>query len=132
VQFHDIVSNNVHSIGAKYGVNPETTRAMFQDFLATLHEVLYKGCPTQGLMGVYFGLGDEAAFHFGGIVAECYDPQNTDSDSSDDYSLWIETMARLDGRMSRFRGVLDRWAEEKAYEEEQQQLDREHTDRKAE
>jgi hypothetical protein len=124
-----LVENAVRRSSFIHQVDDARVRLIIEDFLKSLHQTAFKGSATQALHGVYIGLGDEAAWHFFGLIHSCLEGGDPDT-TRDSIALWNETAKRLDGRMARFSGILDQWTEEKEYEEEQKRLDLEDTNGK--
>jgi len=82
-------------------------RASFRDLLRALHEALIKSWSAEekGIIAqTYWALGDEAAFHLGGILAHFGNVE-----------VGVE-LEYLDSRMKRFRKILDQWELERDME----------------
>lgn len=126
---HAILTDTVEQLSAKHNLPRQATTAILEDFLKAAHETTYKGSTTEALLGIYFSLGAEAAWHFWGMLH--YHLEGEGDGLSDARGMWYETAVRLDGRMSRFSGILDRWSQEKTYAVEQAELDRKDEERKA-
>lgn len=118
-----IVIGAVKNLSDKYRLPPATVRALLEEFVKAVHEASFKGTMTDALMGVYFSLGPEVAWHFWGLICRSLESDGSKF-LSDKQSMWYETAVRLDSQMKRFAPILDQWSQEKAHEMEQAELDK--------
>lgn len=101
-------------------IDPLLIRAVTTDFLRELHERIYKDRGYGlALPEIMFQCGEEALYHFGGILIE-----SAGDDAGDFSGMVNESIARLGYRLSRFRTVVDQWKMEKQWDEEDQLADR--------
>jgi len=100
-------------------VDPLLIRAVITDFLRELHERIYKdGGYGLVLSDIRFQCGEEALYHFGGILLE-----SAGDDAVDFSSMVNESLARCGYRLSRFLTVIDKWKMEKQWDEEDRLAD---------
>jgi len=109
----------VDRVSSERNVDPRLTRAVITDFIRELHERIYKdGGYGHALPEILFQCGDEALYHFGGILIE------SAGDAGGDFGMMVnESIARLGYRLSRFRTVVDKWKMEKEWDEEDRLAD---------
>lgn len=111
-----IITDKVAALEAKYNLPDGSLRWLLGEFLEIIHETTFKGSTTDALIGLDDSLGPEAAWHFFGIIYESLRENGTEH-ISDNRSLWIETIRRLDSdnEMKDYgAGILDRWSTEMA------------------
>jgi hypothetical protein len=107
----------VELICRERGIPYDVGRAAFADFIKALHEIDFKAQDTEkGDLGevclidqVYWVIGDEAAYHLGGILA---------NHGNEEVTTMLEY---LDWRLKRFRTTVERWEMELKNEIEQSQ-----------
>lgn len=110
---HAIIEERVLKLADEHQVPLGTVTSILAGFVKALHEVSHKSGSTEALLGVYFTLGDEAAWHFFGTVHCAY--KGADNEAlRDAQDMWNETAQRLDHRMARFTPILNQWEEERA------------------
>ncbi|MCZ2153559.1 MAG: hypothetical protein LC114_06605 [Bryobacterales bacterium] len=90
-------------IAKERNVQPELVRAIATDVLRALDEVSFKQGLTPAIVECYWEVGNEAAYHLGGLLAESAELEPGEVS---------ENFARLDPSLSRFRTVRDRWTQE--------------------
>jgi len=109
----------VDRVSRERNLDPMLIRAVVTDFMRELHERIYKdGGYGHALPEILFQCGDEALYHFGGILIESAGEGCTDFGG-----MVNESIARLGDRLSRFRTIVDRWKMEKDWEEEDRLAD---------
>jgi hypothetical protein len=98
-------------------VDPLLIRAVITDFLRELHERIYKdGGYGNVLPGMLFQCGEEACYHFAGVLIA-----SAGENAGDFAGMVSESMARLGYRPGRFLTVIDKWRMEKQWDEEDRQ-----------
>jgi hypothetical protein len=123
------IEDAIQQMSSEYQIPDATLRAVVARFVAAVHESEFKQQEIGILQQIYFSLGSEAAWHFLGWAMQILDKEQSKY-VADLQDSWTETAMRLDGRMKRFRHVLERWKEERDYDDEQRRLDREDEQRK--
>ena len=103
-----LLSNSVKVLAKKHELSEEAVRPLLADFIAILHEAAFKGSWSDTLPGVYFALGDEAAWHWLGAVLSTLGKRDRDT-VADLKSIFIETAQRLDPEMARHSVLLKNW-----------------------
>jgi hypothetical protein len=93
----------VERVSKERNCSPELVRTIVTDCLAALHESAVKQGIGEALVGAWFELGDLAAYHFGGVLAEAGKHESGEL---------LETYKRLDPSMERFRTIVDQWEHE--------------------
>jgi hypothetical protein len=103
-------------VSGERNVSPDLVRAVITDFLREVHECIYKEeSYVHALPNILFQVGEEALYHFGGILI-----QSTGQDCGDFGGMANESIARLAGyRLKRFRTLVDKWAMEKSWDDEE-------------
>lgn len=117
-----IITDKLAALEARYNFPDGSIRWLLGEFLEIIHETTFKGSTTDALLGLDDALGPEAAWHFFGIIYESL-RENDTKHMSDNRSLWLETIRRLDSdnEMKEYgEGILDRWSTEIADELEQE------------
>jgi hypothetical protein len=99
-------------IAKERNCSPELVRAIVTDCLEALHESDVKQGIGAALIGAWFELGPQAAYHFGGLLADA---------AQNDPGELIEHYQRLDSSMERFRTIIDRWKYEAERERNENQ-----------
>jgi hypothetical protein len=109
----------VDRVSRERNVDALLVRAVVTEFLRELHERVYKdGGYGRVLTEIRFECGDEALYHFGGILSESV------GDAGGDFGMLLnESFARLGCRVSQFRTVVDKWKMEKEWDEEDRLAD---------
>jgi hypothetical protein len=119
---HTIITDKVAALEAKFDFPGGSVRWLFGELLEIIHETTFKGSTTDALLGLRYSLGPEAAWHFFGIIYDSLRESDTEL-TSDQRSLWLETMRRLDfdNEMKDYgTRILDRWSAEMTDELEKQ------------
>jgi hypothetical protein len=110
----------VDRIARERNVDPLLIRAVITDLFRELHERIYKdGSYGHALPEILFQFGEEAVYHFGGILIE-----SVGNDGGDFGAMVNESIARLGYRLSRFRTTMDKWEMEKQWDAEDRLADR--------
>ena len=103
------VSRAVETICAERGIGTRKGQELFREFLAAFNQERYEedgsGISTTWLL--YFGVSDEAAYHFGGLFT---------GDAGGEVSVAIEY---LDWRLKRYSFLVRMWELEKAWDDEE-------------
>jgi hypothetical protein len=101
---------------AGHNVSPELVRTVITEFLRELHECIFKEeSYVHALPKILFQIGDEALYHFGGVLIE-----STGDDCGDFGGMANESIARLAGyRLKRFRTLVEKWEMEKVWDDEE-------------
>lgn len=109
----------VERVARERNVDPMLVRAVLTDFLRELHERIYKdGGYSNALREIRLQVGEEAVYHFGGVLIESV------GDSSRDFCGMVgESIARMGYRLERYRTIVDRWTLEKKWDEEDRLAD---------
>jgi len=98
----------IQKISIERSLNDVVIRAAFRDFLQALHETQVKSWHQKDggslVKQIYLSLGDEAAYHLGGILAE---------NGNEDVTTELEIM---DSRLKRFSKIVELWKIERDYE----------------
>lgn len=105
------LSDALSTLCRQRGLEPDDTKALFRCFFKALDEERYDrdgNCESPTFM-VYWSVGQEAAYHFGGLFVG-------------DDGLEVSTeMQYLDYRLKRFRTVVERWEMELAWDKEDEE-----------
>jgi hypothetical protein len=110
----------VNRAARERNVDPLLIRAVITDFLRELHERIYKdGGYGDALPEVLFQCGEEACYHFGGILIA-----SAGGDAGDFGGMVSESLARLGYRPGHFLTIIDKWKMEKEWDEENRLADR--------
>lgn len=109
-QLETRLESAIKKISVERGLNDAVMRAAFRDFLQALHETQCKSWHQSNggslVKQTYLALGDEAAYHLGGILT-----MNGDEDVATELEY-------MDSRLKRFRSITERWEIERDYEVE--------------
>jgi hypothetical protein len=97
-------------------VDEDEGQALFQEFLSAFNGERYKddGSEVSKTWLLYFGVGDEAAYHFGGLF------------TGDDGGLVGVELEYLDWRLKRFGFLVQMWELEKTWDDEEAAQDAEY------
>ena len=103
----------VERVSRERNVDGALVGAIVTDFLREVHERIYKdGGYGHVLPEILIQCGDEALYHFGGILIE------SAGDEGGDFSGMVnESIARMGYRLARYRTVVDKWKLEKEWDE---------------
>ena len=109
----------VERVARERNVDPMLVRAVVTDFLRELHERIYKdGGYGHALREIWLQVGEEAVYHFGGVLIE-----SAGDDAGDFGGMVNESIARMGFRLSRYRTTVDKWKFEKDWDEEDRLAD---------
>ena len=89
----------VERVARERNVDPMLVRAVVTDFVRELHERIYKdGGYGHALREIWLQVGEEAVYHFGGVLIE-----SAGDDAGDFGGMVNESIARMGFRLSRYR-----------------------------
>lgn len=108
----DRLKYRVDQISRERGVNPGVLKAVLLDFVRALHENQVKAWnQDHGLLQqVYWVIGDEAAYHLGGLL-----------DREGDDGLRVVELQYMDSSLKRFRSIVEMWEFERDQEIKEEQ-----------
>ena|SRR5215470_15458065 len=90
-------------IAIERGCSPDLVRSIVTDALAALHESAVKDGIGTALVGAYWEVGREAAWHLGGLLTRA---------TQHDPGELAELFDRLDPTMRGFYTIIERWEQE--------------------